>query len=104
MKGVSTPGAGRPSTYKPELSASLRQHFERAAQAIDRQLTEGQIEGLVCPTFAGWCRAAGVTQSCHARWSRKEPEHRAAYEHARQIQKDLTKLARLWGLQLVAEK
>lgn len=92
MIRASRPGAGRPSSYKPERTLSLRGYFEGTVKRIDELVTAGQTENLPYPTVAGWCRKEGHERRAPERWS-KEPDFRAALDFAKQVQRDLNQLA-----------
>lgn len=97
MIRASRPGAGRPSSYKPERTLSLRGYFEGTVKRIDELVTAGQTENLPYPTVAAWCRKEGHERRAPERWS-KEPDFRAALEFARKVQRDLNELALRNGL------
>ncbi len=101
MIGVAKPGAGRPSRCTPELAASLRHHFEGAAQEIDRRVTIGERDNMVFPTFSAWRRANGVSNSTFKRWISVNAEFGAAHAFSAQLQRDLAELSRVFGLRFV---
>lgn len=103
MKGVSKPGSGRPSGYNPGHAASLRKYFEGAAIEIDRRLTAGERSGLVFPTASAWRASAGVSRRQFESWAAKHEAFKASYLFAKQLQRDLSKLAEQWGFMFSLE-
>ena len=102
MRGVRKPASGRPPrmAYRPELAASLRAHFETAAQTVDRQVAECEFDGLAMPTVAAWLRAAGVPRSTARAWLKRHADFAAAHAFCRQLQRDLERLPELVGVRI----
>lgn len=94
MKGVRVAGVGRKSKtpYGPSTAASLRQYFEHAAQAFDRQVGAFQFEGLCMPTIVGWCKSTGVPLGSIHGWRKRHQDFAEALTFARKIQSELQDL------------
>jgi hypothetical protein len=91
---ASRPGSGRPSSYKPEHTVSLRLYFENAAKRIDELITAGQRENLPFPTIAAWTRQEKLERRAPDRWAARNPDFKKELDFAKQLQRDLGQLAR----------
>ena len=79
---------GRPTKYKPEYCEAIINYFDIKPTVVTKTMTGPSEEANTLPTILKFSKLIGVNHETLIEWGKVNPEFSAAYNRAREMQKE----------------